>query len=225
MIDSLRVLAIIPARGGSKGVPHKNIREVSGKPLITWTIEEARKSKYIDRLILSSDDLEIIEAAKACGCEVPFIRPNELAKDETPSIDVVMHALNMIPDYDIVVVLQVTSPLRQVTDIDGCIKQCINSGGNACVSVTQAEQSPYWMYTIDEQGTIHRLISTNQLITRRQELPPAYILNGAVYVAKTNWLRNSRTFLTNETLGFFMPKTRSLDIDTELDFINLNMVR
>ncbi|MEH2097772.1 acylneuraminate cytidylyltransferase family protein, partial [Nostoc sp.] len=121
MIHGKKVLAIIPARGGSKAVPRKNIREIGGKPLIAWTIEEAKKSQYIDRLILSSEDDEIISIAQKWGCEIAFKRPVELAQDDTPGIAPVLHALNQLPIYDYVVLLQPTSPLRQVIDIDGCI--------------------------------------------------------------------------------------------------------
>lgn len=121
-----KILAIIPARGGSKGVPRKNIRDLAGKPLIAWTIEEAKKSKYITRLILSSEDEEIIEAAKKYGCEVPFVRPIELAQDNTPGIEPVLHAIEKCPGYDYVLLLQPTSPLRTVEDIDGCIEFLLN---------------------------------------------------------------------------------------------------
>lgn len=119
-------LAIIPARGGSKGVPRKNIRNLAGKPLIAWTIEEAKKSKYINRVILSSDDNEIIEIAKNYNCEVPFVRPKNIAEDNTPGIDPVLHAIKQCPGYDYVVLLQPTSPLRTVEDIDGCIRYMLN---------------------------------------------------------------------------------------------------
>lgn len=224
MIDGKTVLAIIPARGGSKGVPRKNIREVAGKPLIAWTIEEAKKSKYIDRLILSSDDAEIIEVAEVWGCEAPFVRPAELARDETPGIDPVLHAMEMLPGYEIVVLLQTTSPLRRAADIDGCIEQCVAGNANACVTVTQAEQSPYWMYTLGNGGAMQPLIHTDKSFARRQDLPEAYILNGAVYVAKSEWLRRHKTFVSDETRGFVMPQERSLDIDTELDLQILNIL-
>lgn len=217
MIDGKSVLAIIPARGGSKGVPRKNVREVAGKPLIAWTIEAAKKSKYIDRLIISSDDAEIIGVAKAWGCEAPFVRPAELAKDETPGIDPVLHALEMLPGYDLVVLLQATSPLRNTEDIDGCIAYCVTNGANACVTVTEAEQSPYWMFTLAPGGNMQPLIPVKEMAARRQDLPKAYLLNGAVYVANRNWLKSRKTFIAEETLGFVMPQERSLDIDTELD--------
>ncbi len=217
MIDGKTVLAIIPARGGSKGVPRKNIREVAGKPLIAWTIEEAKKSKYIDRLILSSEDVELIEVAKSWGCEVPFIRPIQLAQDETPGIDPVLHAINMLPSYEFAVLLQATSPMRSVRDIDGCIEYCVKNKANACITVTQAEQNPHWMYTVAAGGTMQPLIPTDRFFARRQDLPPVYILNGAVYVANCKWLAEHKTFSTKETLGFIMPQERSMDIDTEID--------
>jgi N-acylneuraminate cytidylyltransferase len=217
MIKGKTVLAIIPARGGSKGVPRKNIREVGGKPLIAWTIEEAKKSKYIDRLILSSDDEEIIKIAKSWDCDVPFVRPQELAQDDTPGIVPVLHALDMLPGYGMVVVLQITSPLRSVRDIDDCIESCATENVKSCVSVTEAEESPYWMYTLGQKGNLQSLIPATTAFSRRQDIPPVYVLNGAVYTADCEWLRQEKTFLKEQTRGYVMPKERSLDIDTELD--------
>lgn len=224
MINGGTVLAIIPARGGSKGVPRKNIREAGGKPLIAWTIEEARKSKYIDRLILSSDDPDIISTAQAWGCEVPFVRPVNLAQDDTPGIVPVLHALEQLPGYDWVVLLQATSPLRDVSDIDGCLSLCVESSAPAAVTVVEAEQSPWWMYTLAVGGAMRPLLGGTQEFQRRQDLPPVYALNGAVYVAKSDWLREKKTFLAEETVGYVMPQQRSLDIDTEQDLKIMNMI-
>jgi len=217
LIRGKKVLGIIPARGGSKGVPRKNIREVAGKPLIAWTIEEAQKSRYIDRLILSSEDQEIIRVAGQWGCEAPFVRPTELSADDTPGIDPVLHALQELPDYDYIVLLQPTSPLRSVEDIDGCIEKGISSNSKSCVSVTEPEKNPYWMYLLDAEGKMRPFVDNEELVLRRQDLPKVYALNGAVYVAEKEWLRQERSFLTRETLGYEMPQERSLDIDTELD--------
>lgn len=211
------LIAVIPARGGSKGVPRKNIRIVAGKPLIAWTIEQAKKSKYIDRIILSSEDEEIIDVARGLGCEVPFVRPRELALDDIPGIDPVLHALKSVPGYDYVVLLQPTSPLRSTEDIDGTIEKCLNQGANACVTVTEPEKSPYWMFTLNSEGKMVPLIATDAKVTRRQDLPKVFALNGAVYVARCDWLIASQTFLYEETVPFLMPKSRSFDIDTELD--------
>lgn len=212
-----KILAIIPARGGSKGVPRKNIRDLAGKPLIAWTIEEAKKSRYIDRLILSSEDDEIIEVAKQYGCEVPFKRPLELAQDDTPGIEPVLHAIEQCPGYDYVVLLQPTSPLRTAEDIDGCIEKLLNSDADFCVSVTEPEKSPYWMYTLEGERMVP-LLPQEELVVRRQDLPKVYALNGAVYVGKSSEVKKSKAFLTENTVAFEMVAEHSFDIDTELDF-------
>jgi len=213
-----KILAIIPARGGSKGVPRKNIRNLAGKPLIAWTIDEAKKSKYISRLILSSDDDEIIEVAKKYGCEIPFKRPKKLAQDDTPGIAPVLHAIEQCSGYDYVMLLQPTSPLRTVEDIDMCVELLLSEKANACVSVTETTNSPFWMYTLEEHQQLNPIL-TGDLIWRRQDLPKVYALNGAVYIAATVWLQKTGAFLTDETLGYMMANSRSLDIDTEEDFL------
>ena len=219
MIQGKTVLAIIPARGGSKGIPRKNITNLAGKPLIAWTIEEAKKSKYIDRLILSSEDKEIIQVAKEWGCEVPFVRPAELAKDDTPGIEPVIHAINTLDQkYDYVVLLQPTAPLRSLEDIDGCIETCLTSSAPSCVSVKEVDQHPYLMYEVDKTGFLKQFLNQKKEINRRQDLPPVYILNGAVYVADSILLGKSRSFLMPSTKAFVMPKERALDIDDFIDF-------
>jgi len=218
VIQGKSVLAIIPARGGSEGVPRKNLREIAGKPLIAWAIEAGRKSRYVDRLILSSEDQEIIARARSWGCEVPFLRPAELAQDETPGIEPVLHALKVLPErYDYLVLLQPTSPLRLAEDIDGCLETCLRHRAPAGVTVAAVEQSPFWMYRLDSSHHLVPLIDQKDRPTRRQDLPKIYILNGAVYVAQTAWLQEHRTFLTSETVAHIMPRERSLDVDTEMD--------
>jgi N-acylneuraminate cytidylyltransferase len=220
MINGKRILAIIPARGGSKTIPRKNIKILAGKPLLAWTIEEAHQSKYIDRLILSSEDAEIIEVAQAWGCEVPFVRPVELARDDTPGIAPILHAIRAIEEqYDYVILLQPTSPLRIVNDIDGCISYCVQESAPACVSVCSTEASPYWMFTLNENNKLTPLMSTEKLIELRQELPSVYKLNGAVYIAKIDYLLKTKQFITEETIAYVMPDVRSWDIDKETDFI------
>jgi N-acylneuraminate cytidylyltransferase len=217
MIDGKKVLALIPARGGSKGIPRKNIVDLAGKPLLAWTIEEAKKSAYIDKLILSSDDDEIISVAREYGCDVPFKRPDELAGDLASGIAPVLHAIEALPGYDYVVLLQPTSPLRLVADIDGAIQQCCQKKAACCVSVTQPQESPYWMYTIEGEGRLRPLLTTNKVFARRQDLPEVYMLNGAVYVAQCLWLLKVRSFLTEQTIAYPMPQARSLDIDCPED--------
>ena len=217
MIGQKKVLAIIPARGGSKGIPRKNIRDVAGKPLIAWTIAAAKKSKYIDRVILTSEDEEIINVAKSFGCEVPFVRPAELSQDDTSGMEPILHAMEKVTGYDIIVLLQVTSPLRLSEDIDGCIEECEARDGQACVTVSLVQENPYWMYQLDSNKTMHPLITQTEKIHRRQDMPSIYIINGAVYAAQAQWLQQHKTFVTKETAGYVMPLERSIDIDTEID--------
>lgn len=219
MIDGKSVLAVIPARGGSKGLPGKNIMELGGKPLVAWSIEAGKRSKYIDRLILSSDDEQIIEVAKEWGCEVPFVRPAELAQDSTPGIDPVLHAMETLTEtYDYVVLLQPTSPFRTVRDIDGCIELCCEADSPCCVSVVETSENPYWMFTMAEDNSMVPLIRTDMELYQRQLLPKSIILNGAVYVARTEYIAVKKTFLTDETLAFVMSREHSVDIDSEMDF-------
>ncbi len=223
MIGGQTVLAVIPARGGSKGVPGKNIREVGGKPLIAWSIEAARGSRFVDRLILSSDDDSIIRVAQAHGCEVPFVREGRLAEDETTSIEVVLDVLNRCPGFEWLLLLQPTSPLRTAEDIDRaveCLQQC---DASTCVSVCRVTESPYWMFTLCADNQLRSLLPETQ-ITRRQDLPLVYIPNGAMYLARTEWLKQHRKFISHDTVAYEMPVERSVDLDTELDFQQLNIL-
>lgn len=215
---SNHMLALITARGGSKGLPGKNVLFAAGKPLVAWTVEAALSAECVDRVVLSSDDDEIMAAARAAGCEVPFRRPVHLASDVATSIDVVLHALDQLPGYEYVVLLQPTSPLRTAADIDAAFKLMIESGAPSCVSVCEADQSPYWMYRVEVGNKLQRLLSEVDGITRRQDLPPVYVLNGAIYIARTDWLRENKSFVGEETVAYLMPKERSLDIDTAQDF-------
>jgi CMP-N,N'-diacetyllegionaminic acid synthase len=219
MIADLSVLAVIPARGGSKGVARKNIRLLAGRPLLAWTIESAMASQYLDRIVLSSEDQEIMDTARELGCEVPFRRPVELTTDETPGIEPVLHALEQLPGYDLVALLQPTSPLRRASDIDACLEKLIATRAPACISVREAVDHPYWCY---QQDASERLLPFVKLpahtFNRRQDLPRAFAVNGAVYVARVQWLIAARSFLTPETVGHEMPHERSLDLDTPEDF-------
>jgi CMP-N,N'-diacetyllegionaminic acid synthase len=217
VIAGRSVLAVIPARGGSKGLPGKNILPVNGRPLLAWTVDAAQGARCIDRVVLSSDDDAIIAVARTLGCEAPFRRPAELATDTANSIDVVLHALDMLPGFDIVVLLQPTSPLRTAGDIEEACSRLVASGAPACVSVCLSEHSPYWMFLLDDNQTLTPLVETPAGVTRRQELPPVYVLNGAIYVADTAWLRKSRAFVTRDTVAHVMPAERSIDIDTDRD--------
>ena len=219
MINGKTVLAIIPARGGSKGVPKKNILSIGGKPLIAWTIQAAKNATFIDRLILSSDCQEIIETALKYGCEVPFVRPDELATDQAGSAAVVSHALASLKEsYDYVVLLQPTSIFRSTEDIEGAVQYCVDNQVSSCVSVVEREKPPYWIYHIQDKKLVS-VIKQNAFYSRRQDCPPTYELNGAVYVIATEAFNSRQVFVSEDTLPYVMPKSRSLDIDTEEDIM------
>jgi N-acylneuraminate cytidylyltransferase len=218
VIAGRSVLALVPARGGSKGLPRKNVLPIAGKPLIAWSIEAARRSKYVDRVIVSSEDAEILAAATAAGAYAPFVRPASLAADDSSSVDVALHALEALDrSYDYLVLLQPTSPLRSTEDIDACLEACVQGEAPSCVSVTEPDKSPYWMYTLDARSRLVPLLP-GQDFGRRQQLPRVFALNGAVYVTSTRSLRAHRSFVTAETVGWQMPRARAVDIDDDLDF-------
>lgn len=212
------MLALITARAGSKGLPRKNILLAGGKPLLAWTVDAAISAECVERVVLSSDDHEIMDAARSAGCDVPFCRPAHLASDVATSIDVVLHALDQLPGYDYVILLQPTSPLRTAADIDAAFELMLQSGAPSCVSVCEADQSPYWMYRVEVGNKLQRLLSEVDGITRRQDLPPVYVLNGAIYIAQIDWLRENKSFVGGGAVAYLMPKERSLDIDTVQDF-------
>lgn len=217
MIGGKKVLAVIPARGGSKGVVRKNLREVGGKPLIAWTIEAALASEYVDRAILSSEDAEIMAEAERWGLDVPFTRPEELAQDNISGLDVFGHALSVLPGYDYGVLLQPTSPLRTAQDIDGCIRLLHETGAETTLTVAEPEKSPYWMYVEREDGTLRPLIDTDFAVRQRQDVPRVLAPNGAVYVAQVDYFLLHGVFKSPAMRGYIMPRERSLDIDEEFD--------
>ncbi|MBF0623611.1 MAG: acylneuraminate cytidylyltransferase family protein [Magnetococcales bacterium] len=219
MINGKRVLAIIPARGGSKGIPRKNVKPLAGKPLLAWSIEAGRACPEVDRVILSSDDAEIIATARQWGCEVPFVRPAELAQDDSPTIPALLHALDSLEEsWDYLVLLQATSPLRIPEDISACLNLCEQHQAPVCVSLVAAHQPPIYMYHLDGVR-LDSVLPLEDRHIRRQDLQPVYALNGAVYVARVPWFREHRTFLCPETVGHVMPAERSVDLDTPLDFL------
>ncbi|MCK5099983.1 MAG: acylneuraminate cytidylyltransferase family protein [Desulfobacteraceae bacterium] len=218
MFNGKQILAVIPARGGSKGVHRKNIKIAGGKPLIAWVIEAAKKSKYIDRLILSSDDSEIISVAENFGCDAPFVRPAQLAQDRSTVSDVIIHTLHKIPDFDYIMLLQPTSPLILAEDIDGCIEFCINSNVKSVVSVTEPGKNPYWTFTMGADNKLVPVFEQKYFQQQRQELPLVYMPTGAIYIAESKWFLENKSFYSDSTVGYIIPRERSLDIDSELDF-------
>lgn len=216
----MQILGVIPARGGSKGIPKKNITSVGGKPLIAWRIESARAAQ-ISRVIVSTDDPAIAEVARAYGADVPFMRPAALAADDTPGTAPILHAVEWLgnhegyqPDY--VVTLQPTSPLCSTADLDAALELALSRGAEAVISVTPAVDHPYWMKRIGEQGELADF-APGQSVTRRQDLPPVYTLNGAIYITRADVLRERKSLYGAQTLAYVMPPERSLDIDTLFD--------
>jgi len=214
-------LGVITARGGSKSIPGKNLRDLGGRPLLAWTIEAALDSKRLDRVILSSDSEDIMSAARTLGCEVPFARPSELASDEAASIDVIHHALHALEqDYRYVALLQPTSPFVNSADIDACLELCSERGATSCVSVSEAPKHPHWMYQLDERQILRPILEAgSHRPTRRQDLPSVFVLNGAIFVARTEWILSQRDFISSDTVAHVMPSARAIDIDNEIDLL------
>jgi CMP-N,N'-diacetyllegionaminic acid synthase len=208
------VIAIIPARGGSKRLPGKNVRLLNGLPLITWTIRAALKSGTVDRVILSSEDPEIMKVALAHGCEVPFCRPIELASDTTSTVEVILQAIDCLNIKSAtVVVLQPTSPLRLPEDIDDSVKKFYNFGATSCVTVTSMPKSESFYARMSQDGFL-----TGEPVFRDIGNQKRVLLNGAVYVVDAEHLRQSGSLYGPKAISHLMPLGRSIDIDTQEDF-------
>ena len=223
------VIGLITARGGSKSMPRKNILPLAGKPLIAWTIEAARSSRFLSRVLVSTDDPEIAEVAAGWGAEIPFMRPAELAGDTTPHVLVVEHAIRWLeeaegsqPEY--VLMLQPTSPLRTAEDIDGVITVAREREAIAVVSVSPMDRHPYLSKRILADGTLAEFVTSDIAYLRRQDLPPAYALNGALYLNRCDSLLRDHTFVPPGALAYVMPPERSLDLDTLWDFHLVEMI-
>ncbi len=215
------LLAIIPARGGSKGIPAKNIRPLLGKPLIAYTIEAALHASALGRVIVSTDDPQTAAIAESFGAEVPFLRPAELGQDDTPTLDVVRHALANLRtqqnyEPDAVVLLQPTSPLRRAADIDRAVAKLESTDADSVVSLCTVEDSPYWMMRLQGDRVLP-FVEDGREYTRRQDLPAVYRKNGAIYVTRTDVIVNQKRFLGEDTRGYIMDSESSIDIDTALD--------
>ncbi|MBN1799973.1 MAG: acylneuraminate cytidylyltransferase family protein [Candidatus Lokiarchaeota archaeon] len=215
----MKIICIIPARGGSKGIKKKNIRMINGIPLIAYTIIEALKCKKINRIIVSTDDKEIAAISKKYGAEV-FDRPPELSSDESSTIDAIFNVIGQIEglkeDSTIILLLQPTSPLRTVLDIEQSINLFLNSECDSIVSVKESEHPPYWTLIL-EQNYLKFLF--DRKTSRRQDYEKTFIPNGAIYIAKLDILKKYNTFYCPKTLPYIMPKERSVDIDQELDIL------
>ena len=217
----MNVLAIIPARGGSKGLPKKNIKPLGDKPLIAWSIDAAKASKKITKTIVSSDSDEIIKIAKQFGAEIPFKRPDDLASDTASTKDVLIHALNFYKSkniyFDYLVLLQPTSPFRDSKMIDEMIDEMIEKDVDMVVSVKETSANPYYvLFEENNKGFLTK--SKNANFTRRQDCPTVYEYNGSVYVIKIESLLKYNSLSFPKTIKYVMDNYHSVDIDNQFDF-------
>jgi CMP-N-acetylneuraminic acid synthetase len=221
-VDGADIICLIFARGGSKGLPNKNIRPLSGKPLIQWAIETAFEVSEISRVIVSTDSLEIAEIAMACGAEVPFMRPNYLASDTAAELDAWKHALTYLRDEELVmptvmVSLPVTAPLRTAEDVSNAIQLFCSTDSDLVVAVSEAHRNPYFNMLVRDDD-LFVLGNSSMNVSRRQDAPDYYDLSTVVYVAKTDFVLRTNRILDGKTRAIIIPKDRALDIDDLLDF-------
>ncbi|MDS0526639.1 acylneuraminate cytidylyltransferase family protein [Clostridium sp. SHJSY1] len=223
MINNKKILAIITARGGSKGVKGKNIKSLNGIPLIGYSINACKGSKYIDKVILSSDDKEIIKVAEEAGVSVPFVRPSELATDTATSVSVIKHAAGFMESngesYDYIITIQPTSPFRTSNHLDGAIEAIANdANADSLVSITEVDYNPYWMKVV-KGGYIESFMEVDEKkFTRRQDLPKVYKMNGSIFISKRDLIMEGEKILGEKVVPFFMSSNDSVDIDNEEDF-------
>ena len=219
MVTERKILAIVPARGGSKRLPRKNILELNGKPLIAWSIKAGLESKYVDKVIVSTDDEEIADIAQQYGADVPFIRPGELATDESTTVDVVLHAIKELAlrdeTYDYILLLQPTSPLRTAQHIDEAIDLMRGRDSDGVVSVCPVGHPVEWANSLPPDGSMDGFFKEEYINKRSQDFPEQYLINGAIYVVKTSRFCEEGTFLIRTGLtAYIMQRRDSIDVDT-----------
>ena len=220
----MKVLGLIPARGGSKGIPLKNQKELGGKPLLQYTIEAALGSKLLDNVIFSSEDATLIDLARRMGAEVSFVRPAHLASDTASSIAVVEHALEALAamgrNYDAICLLQVTNPFRTSQFIDNAILKFKEAGTDSLVSVLKVphEFNPHWIYEVSEKNTLKLSTGENEIIKRRQDLPVAYYRDGSIYITKSDIVTSQHSLYGKEISYIESDPERHVNIDTIQDW-------
>jgi CMP-N-acetylneuraminic acid synthetase len=215
----MKVLGIIPARGGSKGIPRKNLAPLNGRPLLAYTAESALAARRLCRVVLSTEDLEIADVGKRYGLEVPFLRSHDLARDETPTLPVAQDVVKRLEEqgdfYDAVCLLQPTNPFRRAEHIDGCVELLVTTQADAVVSMlpVPSEYNPHWAYVRDEQGLIRLFTGAATPISRRQDLPKIYHREGSVYVTRRNVLMLENSLYGSRTVGYLMESNNCVNID------------
>lgn len=232
MYKDKKIISTILARGGSKGLPNKNIKPMLGKPLLSYTIEQARASNHIDKLVISTDDKDIAKTANNFGLEPPFLRPAELAKDDSPSADAVIHALDWFKErgkeFDVLVLLEPTSPLRKITDIDKAIELFVDNYDNCdsllCLGEIHSDTEHPIGAKVVEDGYIKAFIKDGMSFYQRQQLPKAYGIYGGIYIAKTDVYRKTKSFLTDKTIPYFVERWQEFEIDDPIDWVCVEAV-
>lgn len=222
MTGDLKVLGLVPARGGSKSIPGKNIVVLRGKPMIAYTLDAAKASKRLARCIVSTDSQEIADVCRRCGGDVPFLRPSELAGDDTPTLPVVMHALDALQEtYDAVVLLQPTSPLRTAADIDESIRLLADrADADSVISVVRVgDHHPARMKYVRDGLLVDPPFAEEREGQRRQDLPELYLRNGAIYLTRTRVLREQKSIKGRRSLAYVMPEERSVNVDSPVDLL------
>lgn len=218
MYKNRTFLAIIPARGGSKRLPKKNILNLAGKPLVAWSIEAGLKSRYIDKVIVTSDDDEILDMSRQYGADT-IKRPSYLATDTATTFDTIEHTINSLKSYDYIVLLQPTSPLRDENHIDEAIELLNTKNADAIISVSEMEHTPLWSNTLPKDNSMINFIKDDVKNRRSQDLEPYYRLNGAINICNTDRLIKEKTFLIKDNIfAYIMQRKYSIDIDTKIDF-------
>ncbi len=218
MFNNKSFLAVILARGGSKRLPQKNILNLNGKPLVSWSIEAGLKSKYIDKVVVSSDDMEILEISKSCGAEI-VSRPSFLANDNSTTFDSIKHTIENFAKYDYIILLQPTSPLRDEKHIDEAIELLDKKNADAIISVCEMDHSPLWSNVLPSNKSMMGFLKDEILNVRSQDLDRYYRINGAIYICRVDKLLSERSFFIKENIfAYEMDREVSLDIDNQLDF-------
>lgn len=219
-----KILGLILARGGSKGIKNKNIKKFCNKPLIYWTINKALKSKFLTDIILSTDSKKIAAIGKKFGANVPFLRPKKYSSDKSSSIDAIEHAINFLKksgkNYDYIFLLEPTSPFRDQNDIDKSIKKILSNNAEALISICKTEKhNPVFLFRKKNKNLLLPIEKSKKKYLRRQDLKPVYFIDGTIYLSKITTLLIKRTFCHNKTIGFELPKWKSIEIDDNLDWL------
>ncbi len=226
MYKGKKILAMIPARGGSKGLPGKNIKQLCGKPVIAWSIDAGKSSRYVDHLMVSTDSDEIASVAREYGADVPFLRPEYLASDTATSFDAIKHTLDFYgQQFDYIVLLEPTSPLRTSDDIDIAIEALLSAEADSIVGISKTEdQNPAFLIKKNDRGFIVGYEDKQMEVKRRQDINDVYFFEGSVYISDVRVLMSKKTFYHDRTIGYEVPKYKSLEIDDIDDFIMVEAI-